>query len=241
MVDLVNPTAVILAGGLGSRLRSVIENQPKVLAEVSRNPFLKYLLDQLIAWHIKDVVLCTGHLGEQIEARFGTDYQGLRLRYSRESTPLGTAGALRLALPSIRSDIVLVLNGDSYCAVDFAEFWRQHCARKATATLLLVNNPDTRRFGSVQIAADRRILQFEEKKESSKPGWINAGIYLLARDLLQSIPTAKPVSLEQEIFPTWIGEDFYGHLAAGPFLDIGTPESYALADQFFAELTAPSP
>jgi len=85
MVDLVNPTAVILAGGLGTRLRSIIENQPKVLAEVSGHPFLKYILDQLIAWQIKDVVLCTGHLGEQIEARFGTDYQGLRLRYSRES------------------------------------------------------------------------------------------------------------------------------------------------------------
>ncbi|HRD67641.1 MAG TPA: nucleotidyltransferase family protein [Candidatus Competibacter sp.] len=241
MVDLVNPTAVILAGGLGTRLRSIIENQPKVLAEVSGHPFLKYILDQLIAWQIKDVVLCTGHLGEQIEARFGTDYQGLRLRYSRESIPLGTAGALRLALPSIQSDTALVLNGDSYCAADFAEFWRQHCARQATATMLLVNNPDTRRFGSVQIATDGRILQFEEKKEGSKSGRINAGVYLLARDLLQSIPTTRPVSLEREIFPTWIGEDFYGHLAAGPFLDIGTPESYALAEKFFAGLTAHHP
>jgi len=241
MVAQINPTAVILAGGLGTRLKSVVENQPKVLADVSGHPFLKYLLDQLIAWQIKDVVLCTGYLGEQIEARFGTNYQGLRLRYSRESTPLGTAGALRLALPSIQSDTVLVLNGDSYCGVDFAKFWRRHCSCQAAATMLLVNISDTRRFGSVQVATDGRILRFEEKRETSEPGSINAGVYLLARQLLQSIPTTRPVSLEREIFPTWIGEDFYGHLATGPFLDIGTPESYALADKFLAGLTTPYP
>ena len=229
-------TAIVLAGGLGTRLRPVVADQPKVLAEVGGHPFLKYLLDQLVEWRIQEVVLCTGHLGEQIEARFGADYRGLRLRYSRESSPLGTAGALRLALPSIQSDPVLVLNGDSYCGADFAAFWRWHCLQQSTATVLLVNKPDTRRFGSVQVATDGRILRFEEKRESAEPGAINAGVYLIARERLQSIPTAKPVSLEREMFPAWIGGDFYGYLAAGPFLDIGTPESYAAAAAFFAKV-----
>ena len=134
-----------------------------------------------------------------------------------------------------------MLNGDSYCGADFAAFWRWHCLQQLTATVLLVNKPDTRRFGSVQVATDRRILRFEEKRDSSEPGLINAGVYLIARERLQSIPTARPVSLEREMFPAWIGGDFYGYEAAGPFLDIGTPESYALAEEFFARLTAAQP
>lgn len=232
--------ALVLAGGLGTRLRPVVENQPKVLAEVGGHPFLQYLLNQLAEWHIQEVVLCTGHLGEQIEVRFGRDHDALRLIYSRESTPLGTAGALRLALPLIRSDTVLVLNGDSYCAADFAAFWRWHCLRQSAATMLLVSNPDTRRFGSVEVATDGRILRFEEKREgTSEPGLINAGVYLIERDLLRSIPTIGSVSLERDIFPGWIGGDFYGYRADGPFLDIGTPESYALAEDFFAKLMTP--
>ncbi|MBK8185459.1 MAG: hypothetical protein IPK63_22170 [Candidatus Competibacteraceae bacterium] len=163
------------------------------------------------------------------------------MSYSRESTPLGTARRCGWRCPSIQSDTALVLNGDSYCGVDFAKFWRRHCSCQAAATMLLVNISDTRRFGSVQVATDGRILRFQEKRETSEPGSINAGVYLLARQLLQSIPTTRPVSLEREIFPTWIGEDFYGHLATGPFLDIGTPESYALADKFLAGLTTPYP
>lgn len=232
---------IVLAGGLGTRLRPVVENQPKVLAEVGGHPFLRYLLNQLAEWQIQEVVLCTGHLGEQIEARFGQNHDGLRLIYSRESAPLGTAGALRLALPLIRSDTALVLNGDSYCVADFAALWRWHCSRQAIATLLLINNPDTRRFGSVQLTPDGRILRFEEKRESSEPGLINAGVYLIARDLLRSIPTARLVSLEREMFPAWIGGNFYGYLATGPFLDIGTPESYAAAEVFFAKLRASRP
>lgn len=232
-------TAAILAGGFGTRLRPAVETQPKVLANVGGHPFLKYLLDQLIAWRIREIVLCTGYLGEQVEAQFGPHYQGLRLRYSREPAPLGTAGALRLALPLIRSNTALVLNGDSYCAADFSGFWQWHYRQESAATMLLVNNPDTQRFGRVQLAQDGRILRFKEKGENADPGLINAGVYLIERDLLQSIPTTRAVSLEREIFPAWIGSDFCGYQAGGPFLDIGTPESYSAAEAFFATLRTP--
>lgn len=232
-------TAVILAGGLGTRLRPVLDDRPKVLATVNRHPFLKYLLDQLASWPIREVVLCTGYLGEQIESRFGLDYNGLRLVYSKESAPLGTAGALRLALPLINSDTVLVLNGDSYCEFDFDAFWRWHCLRKSAATLLLVNTPDAQRFGSVRVAADGQIMSFNEKKEGAKPGLINAGVYLIKSETLKSIPESSSVSLEREIFPELIGLDFYGYQVAGPFIDIGTPESYASAELFLSRLLRP--
>ena len=108
-------TAAILAGGLGTRLRSVVKDRPKVLAEIRGVPFLTYLLDQLAAAGVRDVVLCTGYMGEQVRSAFGDSYGGMCLSYSQESSPLGTAGALRLALPLFKSSSVLVMNGDSFC------------------------------------------------------------------------------------------------------------------------------
>src|SRR5687768_5619957 len=123
MVNLSHLTAVILAGGLGTRLRSVISDRPKVLARVLDRPFLTYLLDQLAAAGLNYVILCTGYLGEQVKAEFGTSYSSLRLAYSQEMVPLGTAGALQLALSLIPSETVLVLNGDSFCEVDLQRFY----------------------------------------------------------------------------------------------------------------------
>lgn len=241
MDDRSSLTAVILAGGLGTRLRPVVENQPKVLAKIKGHPFLKYLLDQLVDWKIEEVVLCTGYLGDQIESQFGLDYHGIRLIYSREVTPLGTGGALQLASSLIKSDTVLVLNGDSYCAADFDAFWRWHCLQKSEASLLLLHNPDTSRFGRVQVTADGHIERFDEKdKNSPKPGVINAGIYLIRRSLLESIPDIGPISLERDIFPSWIGQNFFGYQTTCPFIDIGTPESYSLAENFLDNIAESS-
>jgi D-glycero-alpha-D-manno-heptose 1-phosphate guanylyltransferase len=232
-------TAVVLAGGVGSRLRPVVADRPKPLADIAGRPFLAYLLDELVRWGIVDIVLCTGYLGEQISARFGEAYRGARLQYSQESQPLGTAGALRLALPLLRSDTVLVLNGDSFCRANLAQFGEWHSARRSLATMLLVKVPDTGRYGRVQLDDDARIVQFEEKGRSVGPGLINAGLYLVQRPLLEIIPeVATVVSLERDIFPLWIRNDFRGYETSGAFLDIGTPESFAQAQKFFAE-TAP--
>ncbi len=235
MKNFSNVTAAILAGGLGTRLRSVLEGRPKVLAEVRSRPFLEYLLDQLIYWEIKSVVLCTGFMGSQIESYFGDSYRSLRLFYSREKSPLGTAGALRFALPLFQSDTILVLNGDSYCKADLRPFWSWHCQQGAEVSLLLIENPDTKRYGKVEVDEKGRILKFEEKNYKGGEGWINAGIYLLGKRFLHSIPDRYPISLERELFPSWIGAGLYGYKSTGQFLDIGTPESYGLAEDFFAE------
>ena len=226
-------TAVILAGGLGTRLRSVVSDRPKALAEIHGRPFLCYLLEQLAAAGVPRAVICSGHLGEQLESALGRFRDGLSLTYSRETTPLGTGGALRAALPLVDSDPLLVLNGDSYFDVDWAAFWSFATRSENQPTLALAEAPDTQRFGRVALAADGRIAAFEEKGASRGPGWINAGIYLLSREKLGAIPPDRQVSLERECFLAWIESGLYGFAGGGKFLDIGTPASYALASKFF--------
>src|SRR5262245_3443761 len=165
-VNLSNLTAIILAGGLGTRLRSVVSDRPKVLARVLDRPFLMYQLDQLAAAGLNYVILCTGYLGEQVKAEFGTNYTGLQLAYSQEQSPLGTAGALQLALPLIHSDLALVLNGDSYCDVDLRSFYSWSIDRMAPGSLVLTHVPDTARYGKVETDTQDRIVQFKEKAEA---------------------------------------------------------------------------
>jgi NDP-sugar pyrophosphorylase family protein len=226
-------TAAILAGGLGTRLRSAVPDRPKALAEVAGRPFLSYLLDQLVEAGVQDVVLLTGHLGHQVQGAFGSSYRGLRLAYSQESSPLGTAGALRLALPQLASSSVLVMNGDSYCGADLRAFWEWRSARAVDAALVLTQVPNVDRFGCVQADEAGHVLRFVEKGGAHRPGWINAGIYALSRELLADIPEGRAVSLEHECFPAWLGR-LGAWRSNAAFLDIGIPESYVAAEAFFA-------
>jgi NDP-sugar pyrophosphorylase family protein len=174
-------------------------------------------------------------LGEQIKAVFGKSYAGMGLVYSQESSPLGTAGALRLALPLFKSDFVLVMNGDSFYDTDLKSFSSWHCERGAEATLLLTEAPSTEQYGQVHIDVNGCVIRFNEKGEGKGPGFISVGIYLLKQHLLLSIPINRTVSLEREMFPAWVGQGLYGYQSKGRFLDIGTPEAYAASEQFFQE------
>jgi D-glycero-alpha-D-manno-heptose 1-phosphate guanylyltransferase len=238
MKTLENATAVILAGGLGTRLRPVVADRPKILASVQGRPFLARLLDQVAAAGLRRAVLCVGYRSEQVEAAFGGEYAGMRVAYSRETSPLGTGGALRQALPALNSDPVLVMNGDSFCHADLSFLWQWHHAHGAAATLLLTRVPDTRAFGRVQWEDGGRVEVFEEKGANCGPGWINAGIYVISRRVLEGVPAEGAVSLEREVFPRWIDRGLYGCPSEGPFLDIGTPASYAAAEEFFSRQAA---
>jgi D-glycero-alpha-D-manno-heptose 1-phosphate guanylyltransferase len=226
-------TVAILAGGLGSRLRSVVTDRPKAIMAIQGKPFLTYLLDQLVVAGTRDIVLCTGYRGDQIRMMFGESYGTLRLTYSQEPKPMGTAGALRFALPLFKSNPVLVMNGDSYCETNLREFWVWHTRRHSNASLLLTKIFDTERFGQVQIDLDGKITAFIEKGAGPNPGLINAGIYLINRHLLEEISPSHAVSLERQVFPTWIGRGFHGFASESRFVDIGTPEAYASAESFF--------
>jgi len=226
-------TAVILAGGLGTRLRSVMSDRPKVLAEIHGRPFLSYLLDQLADAGVQHVVLCTGYKAEAIRTQFGDSYGSLALTYSQETMPLGTGGALRQARPHLHGDSVLMLNGDSYCAADLGAFLEGHRGSRAEASLLLAEVSDTGRFGRVDLGDEGTILGFAEKAAGGGPGWINAGIYLLGQKVLQALPETTPLSLERDVFPAWVGHGLRGFCSPGWFIDIGTPESYATAARLF--------
>jgi NDP-sugar pyrophosphorylase family protein len=232
-VTLQHTTAAILAGGFGTRLRPVLSDRPKTLAPVRGRPFIAFLLEQLLTSGIPRVVLCTGFMGDVVQATLGERFGPLPLDYSQETAALGTGGALRLALPQLDSEHVLVMNGDSFCDVNLASFWALHVERQAAATLLLTEVPDTGRYGQVETDSDGAVQRFREKEPGLGPGWINAGVYLLRRSVVEAIPEGRAVSLERDVFPALIGRGLYAYSGGGRFLDIGTPESYEQAVHFF--------
>ncbi len=227
--------AVILVGGKGTRLQGIVRDRPKPMAEVCGRPFLEWLLLALQLQGVRRVILATGHMAETIEVHFRNPGPlAMELVFSRERAPLGTGGALRNALDKISTQRVLVLNGDSTCPFDLDLLMERHLRSKALATLWLVPVEDCSRYGSVEVDADGRVTAFREKTPSPRPGLISAGVYLLERSALEGIPPHRPVSLETEVFPSLVGTGLYASTGRGPFLDIGTPESYAAAARFLA-------
>lgn len=234
-------TAVILAGGTGTRLRPVVDDRPKGLAEVEGRPFLSFLLGQLDAAGVRRVVFSTGYLAPRIEAEFGDRFGGMGLSYSPEETALGTGGGLRLAATRIDSSSLLVLNGDSFCDVDLGAFLADHLGAGRLPSMVLSRQADTTRFGRVDLTPDGRIGSFAEKGAATGAGWINAGIYAVDRRQVLTVAAGRAVSLEREVFPAWIEGGLRGFPCEGRFLDIGTPESYRQAAAFFREVQPPPP
>lgn len=231
-----NITVAILAGGLGSRLRAALPDTPKVLAPVLGRPFLAHLLDFFERAGLLDVVLLTGYRADLVRAAFGERRGEVRLRYSTEPAPLGTGGALRHAAPHFESSLVLLANGDSLCPVDLAAFRAFHEDRAADLSLVLARVPDCSRFGQVRCAEEGRVRAFAEKTAQAAPGLVNAGLYLMDRRLVAEIPAGRNVSLERELLPAWLtGTRVFGHVTDAPLLDIGTPASYAAAENFLLD------
>jgi NDP-sugar pyrophosphorylase family protein len=238
--NLSNVTAAILAGGLGTRLQPVVADRPKVLAPVAGRPYLTHLLDQLADASASDVVLLTGYRANQVKGVLGDSYRGMRLRHSVEPSPLGTGGAIRHALGLLASQRVLLLNGDSYIEVDLGALLERHDERNADVSLVLCRVNDTSRFGRVELDGEDRIVRFEEKRETAGAGWINAGVCLMERHVIRSIVPGRVLSLERDLLPRWLARlRVMAHRTEGRFLDIGTPESYAQGDHFFAQPYCP--
>ena len=227
--------AVVLVGGQGTRLRPVVRDLPKPMAKVAGRPFLEWVLLALRSRGVRHAVLCTGYGAEAIESYFQDGASlDMGLSHSREHRPLGTAGAVRQALGKMQSDRFLVLNGDSFCRFDLDRLLKTHLDRRALATLWVVDHEDCRRYGEVVLESDGGISGFAEKASKVRSGLINAGVYLLEREVVDAIPEGREVSLERQVFPRLIGNGLYGVIGHGPFLDIGTPEDYKRADDFIA-------
>jgi D-glycero-alpha-D-manno-heptose 1-phosphate guanylyltransferase len=233
--DLSEVSAMILAGGMGTRLRSVVADRSKVMADVADRPFVAYLLDQLEAAGLRHVIMCTGFMGDQLRAELGDSHGKIELTYIQEKCPLGTGGAIRNALPLARSNNVLIMNGDSYIDANLRQYWAHYRGSGNKGGLLLTRVADIARYGSVTLDERGRVVSFEEKGAQNGPGLINAGVYLLSKELLMTIQTGRRVSLEQEMLPRWTSGGLTAYEGSGRFLDIGLPETYALAEQFFAK------
>lgn len=222
--------AVLLVGGLGTRLRSVVPSSPKALASVGGRPFLQLLVRQLSTQGIRELVMCTGYLAEQIQDVFrdGSDL-GVTIEYSEESVPLGTAGALKLAQHLVQYESeFLVLNGDSFLEIDFSELFDFHRRHGGLATMAAVHVENAGRYGTIGIGTCGRISGFIEKTGQDSPGIINAGVYVFNSTVFAQI-SDRPVSLEREVFPRLLEQGIYALEQRGVFIDIGIPEDYARA------------
>jgi len=233
--------AVILAGGLGTRLRSVLPDRQKVLAEVEGQPFLGKLIDFYAGAGATRIVLALGHRSGDVES-YVRDYEApWDLIASVEPEPRGTGGALRHALPHLQSDTVLVANGDSFAIVDLAALVDLHVSRRSTITMALTFADDVARYGRVVFDGDGAVERFEEKPTGSgggvkNSGYINAGVYLIEREIIAALPSDRAISLERDVFPQRIEQGLYALDARVPFIDIGTPESWRSANDFFANI-----
>ena len=222
--------AILLVGGLGTRLRSAVPSMPKPLASIGDMSFLELLIRQLRCQGIRRLVMCTGHMGDQIENEFGDGHAwDVEIEYSKESHPVGTAGALKLAHAHI-SDVpyFLVMNGDSFLEIDFHQLVQFHGEKRALASMAVLQVPNAARFGTVKMDTRSRVIGFLEKTGYDTPGIINAGVYVFDRALLDHIPEG-PSSLERDVFPRVLNLGIYAMEQHGMFIDIGTPEDYARA------------
>jgi len=225
--------AIVLAGGLGTRLRGVVPDLPKPLAPVSGRPFLAIVLEQLRSQGFSLAVLSVGFRHELIRQAFGERFGGLAIDYAVEDRPLGTGGAIRLAARACSEPDVFVLNGDSYADLDFADMQARHCEAHVPLTVCAVEVPDAARYGRI-LVRDDRITGFSEKGAAG-PGLINAGIYLMRRNLLAVPELPEVFSFERDVLEARLADlRPLAYQTRGRFIDIGVPEDYARAQGMFA-------
>ncbi len=227
--------AIILAGGLGTRLRSQLKQLPKAMAPVGGRPFLEILMDQLVAAGCERVVLSVGYLRDIIIASFNDNYRGIPVSYSMEEEPLGTGGAIRLALRQATEASVLVLNGDTYLNADYRAALACHAEAGGVMTMAVTPVENTARYGGVVVEGDR-ITGFVEK-ERTGPGWINAGAYVLSQDFPWREGLPERFSFENDIIVPQLNElRPAAFRCRGYFLDIGVPEDLERAQTELAGL-----
>ena len=221
---------VILAGGLGTRLQSVIFDRPKVLADIGGRPFLDILIGDLSSMGFKRVILSVGHLKNQIKNR----YAAKKILFAEEENPLGTGGGVKNAESFVKSPDFLVMNGDSWITggVDLGALYDFHRKKNALVTVALTRPRKEKDYGAVFFSKDGKIVKFNEKSAGEGAHFLNAGIYFMKKTVFARMPR-NSFSLETDFFPSLIGDAFYGFVLDGEAIDIGTPERYSLAQKLF--------
>ncbi|MCC8026204.1 MAG: nucleotidyltransferase family protein [Clostridium sp.] len=220
--------AILLAGGLGTRLRSVVSDRPKPMALIEGKPFMEYVTGQLAGRGVTEIIFAVGYKGTMVEEHFGDGSAfGFRAFYAYEETLLGTAGAIKNAGAFVTEDRFYVLNADTFYQMDYSRLASRMDSKSLDMALVLRKAPDVSRYGRAVLNQEGILTGFNEKVTEAGPGTINGGVYLMKASLLEEIPEGK-VSLENHMIPRWLseGKRLGGFVNDGYFIDIGIPEAY---------------
>lgn len=222
--------AIVLAGGIGSRLKSVVHDKPKPMAIVNGKPFLEYLLKYLSKNGITHVILSVGFKAEQIQEYFGNKYSNIEVSYAVEKEPLGTGGGIRLALQKVKSGNVFIVNGDTLFNVNLRKLEKFHSLNSAHCSIALKEVEDGSRYGTITTNQSGKILSFEEKTEGKNKAFINGGTYLISKESFINNVFPEKFSFEKDFLEKYNAEGkFYGILFNEYFIDIGIPETFKQA------------
>lgn len=224
---------IVLAGGLGTRLRSVVADKPKCMAPVNDEPFLHYLLQYLIRQGVTHVVLSLGYKSEQVIEWCERSALSVTFTYAIEPEPLGTGGAILNAISHIKGEACFIVNGDTFFDVQLADFYTFHLSKQSKLSLALKPMQQFERYGSVQLDEQARITAFLEKKYCEE-GLINGGVYLTSKQYLHDLHLPQQFSFEKEVLePQVQSGQLYGFVSDTYFIDIGIPADYEQAQHDF--------
>lgn len=228
--------AIILAGGLGTRLKDLVNDVPKSMAPVNGKPFLEYLLNYLSGQGIEKAILSVGYMNHSIQSHFKDRYKNVLISYAIEEEALGTGGGMLHALKEATGSKVVILNGDSMFRIDLQALLNTHESNHADLTIALRYLEDTSRFGSVRIDQVKQVVGFDEKQPESAPGYINGGVYLVNKEFFTTNAFPQKFSIEKDCFEKYYSRSkIFGYPARGYFLDIGVPEDYMKAQDEFKQ------
>jgi D-glycero-alpha-D-manno-heptose 1-phosphate guanylyltransferase len=229
--------AIILAGGLGTRLRSVVNEVPKSMAPINGKPFLEHLLDFLIQKGVESFIFSVGYKSDSIQDHFHTSYQNKSIRYVTEEEPLGTGGAIKKAIAEAKTKQVLVVNGDTLFLTDVQKMYVSHQEKNADVSLALKPMYNFSRYGTVALSDKKEIIQFEEK-QTREEGLINGGVYIFNQSIFQNFDLPEKFSIEKDFFEAYASDlKLFGFEEDAYFLDIGIPEDYEKAQHEFNKLS----
>ncbi len=227
---------VILAGGLGKRLKDVTGGGKKFLVKIDGKPFIEILIDYIAAQGGSRFILCTGHGAQDVEAYFKEHRPDLNVVFSVEQEPLGTGGAIKQGASLVKSDYFVAMNGDCFCAMDYNAFLKNLQTRGAHASIAVTTVDDARDYGTIDVNAKTEIMAFKEKQPILQKALINTGTYCFKRNVFDLVQTPQKFSIEYDFFPHLVGRGFYAFAVENKFIDIGTPERYAWAQEHLKTL-----
>ncbi|KMO80439.1 sugar phosphate nucleotidyltransferase [Mycolicibacterium obuense] len=244
MVNPADVDAVVLVGGMGTRLRPLTLSAPKPMLPTAGLPFLTHLLSRIADAGIEHVVLGTSYKAGVFEAEFGDGSKlGLQIEYVVEDEPLGTGGGIANVASKLRHDTAVVFNGDVLSGCDLRALLDSHAENQADVTLHLVRVGDPRAFGCVPTESDGTVTAFLEKTQDPPTDQINAGCYVFKRSIIEQIPTGRALSVEREVFPLLLaeGRKVCGYVDSTYWRDMGTPEDFVRGSADLVRGIAPSP